>query len=136
MNDQFWPLLHNGDVINHGRRIPVGIHVVVRLLEWPHVRPSFVQKTIDVPRIGSQSGIEFGNGDVSDLELLPSLFLICLEYFIERLLSGFSSARFPGHVGNPQVGRYLVVPGDGERTVLQLFGGKVGQNVGNISRNI
>ena len=39
-------------------------------------------------------------------------------------------------VGNIQVRRYLVVPRDGEATVLQLFGRKVRQDVGNISRNI
>ena len=39
-------------------------------------------------------------------------------------------------VGNVQDRRYLVVPRDGEATVLQLFGRKVRQDIGNISRNI
>ena len=70
-------------MINHGRRIPLGVQVVVSSLEWSHGRPELVQVTREVPRIGSQSCIEFGNRDVSHLQLLSSLFLIRLEYFIE-----------------------------------------------------
>jgi hypothetical protein len=39
-------------------------------------------------------------------------------------------------LGIPQVGRYLVLPSDGEGTVLQLFGRKVRQDIGNKSCNI
>jgi hypothetical protein len=106
--------------------------VVVGSREWPLGRPELVQESKDVPRIGSESGIEFGNRDVSHLLLLPSLFLIRLEYFIERLFQGLSSVRHHYRT----TWHYLVVPSDGEGTVLQLIGRKVRQDIGNISRNI
>ena len=59
--------------------------MVVSSLEWPRGRPELVQESKDVLRIGSKSDIEFGNGNVSDLRLLPCLFLVRLEYFVERL---------------------------------------------------
>ena len=59
--------------------------MVVSSLEWPRGRPILVQESRDVLRIGSKSGIEFGDGNVSDLQLLPGLFLIRLEYFVEGL---------------------------------------------------
>jgi hypothetical protein len=73
-------------MINHGRRVPVGIQVVVSLREWSHSRPELVQESSEVLWIGSQLGLKFGNGDVSDLQLLSGLFFICLKYFVERLL--------------------------------------------------
>jgi hypothetical protein len=73
------------DVIKHRGRIPVGIQVVVSSLEWSRSRPELVQDTREVLRIGSYLGIELGNGDVSDLHLLSSLFFIRLEYLVERL---------------------------------------------------
>jgi hypothetical protein len=48
-----WPHLRNGDVINHGRRIPVGIQVVVSSLEWSRSREELVQVSSEVLRIGS-----------------------------------------------------------------------------------
>jgi hypothetical protein len=45
-----------------------------------------VQDVREVLRIGSYFGIEFGLGQVSDLQLFPSLFIIRLEYFPERLI--------------------------------------------------
>ena len=42
------------------------------------------------PGLAGESGIEIGNRDVSHLLLLPSLFFVRLEYFIERLFKGFS----------------------------------------------
>jgi hypothetical protein len=39
-------------------------------------------------------------------------------------------------VGIPQIRRYLVVTSHEEFTIFQLFGGKVCQNIGNISGNI
>ena len=87
-NSLLWRRLRNWDVINDRRRIPVWVQVIVSTLEWPRVRQRLVQVAGEVPRIGSQSGIEFGNGDVSDLELLPSLFLVRSEYFVERLFKG------------------------------------------------
>jgi hypothetical protein len=77
-------------VINHGRRIPVGIQVIVSSLEWPRSRPELVQEKTEVLRIGSYLGVEFGNRDVSDFQLLPTLFFICLKYFVERLIKGLS----------------------------------------------
>ena len=60
-----------------------------------------MQQSENVPRIGSESGIEFGNRDVSHLLLLPSLFFIRLEYLIERLFKGFSSVRQPDITTEP-----------------------------------
>ena len=106
--------------------------MVVSSLEWPRGRPILVQESRDVLRIGSKSGIEFGDGNVSDLQLLPGLFLIRLEYFVEGLFKGLSLVRkyYRAMIC------YLVVPSDGEGTVLQLIRRKVRQDVGNISRNI
>jgi hypothetical protein len=42
----------------------------------------------------------------------------------------------PTHAEIAQARRYLVVPSDGEGTVLQLFTWKVCQDIGNKSRNI
>jgi hypothetical protein len=78
-----WPLLRNGYVIDYGRRIPLRIQVVISSLEWTHSRPVLVQVSRKVLRVGSKSCIKFGNGDVSDLQFLPSLFFIRLEYFVE-----------------------------------------------------
>lgn len=83
-----WPRLRDGEVIDHRRRIPVGIQVVVSSLEWSLNRVEPVQVSNQVLRIGSESGIKFRNGDVSDLQLLPGLFFVRLEYFIERLNRG------------------------------------------------
>jgi hypothetical protein len=47
------PRLRNGEVINHGRRIPVGIQVVVSSLEWSRNRVELVQVSNQVLRIGS-----------------------------------------------------------------------------------
>ena len=49
-----------------------------------------------------------------------------------------SRTLLPSHVlvGIPKVRRYLVVPRNGEGTVLQLFGRKARQDVGNVSGNI
>ena len=82
--------LCNRDVINHGRRIPVGIQVIICSLEWSRSRPELVQDTRKVLRIGSYFGIDFGNGDVRDLHLLPSLSFIRFEYFVERLIKCLS----------------------------------------------
>ena len=67
--------LRNGKVINHRRRIPVGIKVVVSSLEWHRMCPDLVQDSRQILRIGSHSGFIFGNGDVSHLQLLPQSFL-------------------------------------------------------------
>jgi hypothetical protein len=83
--------LRNGKVINHRRRIPVGIQVVVSSLEWHRICPDLVQDSRQIFRIGGYSGFIFGNGDVRHLQLLPSLFVICLEYLIERLFKGLLS---------------------------------------------
>ena len=54
-------------------------------LEWARGRRKLVQESKDALRIGNKSGIKFGNRDVTDLRLLPSLPLIRLEYFVKRL---------------------------------------------------
>jgi hypothetical protein len=46
-------LLRNRYVIDHGRRIPVRIQVVLSLLEWTCSRPVLVQVGREVLRIGS-----------------------------------------------------------------------------------
>ena len=71
--------LRNGDVIDQRRRIPVRIQVVVGSREWSRGRPSLVQETREVSRIGGQSSFEFGNRDVSNVQLLPSLLFVRLE---------------------------------------------------------
>ena len=85
--------IRNGKVINHRRRIPVGIQVVVSSLEWHRICPDLVQDSRQILRIGSYSGFILGNGDVGHLQLLPSLFFIRLEYFVDRLFKGLSSVR-------------------------------------------
>jgi hypothetical protein len=80
-----WSRLRDREVINHRRRIPVGVQVIVRSLERSRSRPELLKVRNQVLRVGSQFGFEFGNGDVSDLQLLPGLFIIRLEYLVERL---------------------------------------------------
>ena len=46
------PRLRSGESIDRGRRIPLGIQVVVGSLEWPCGRPGLVQETREVARIG------------------------------------------------------------------------------------
>jgi hypothetical protein len=59
--------------------------VVVGSREWSRRCPELVQDGGEVVGVGGYSRIKFGNGDVSHLYLLASLFFICLEYFVERL---------------------------------------------------
>jgi hypothetical protein len=68
--------------------------VVVCSREWTRSSPELVQECKDVLRIGSKSGVKFGNRDVSDLLLLSSLFFICLEYLVERLFKGLSLVEY------------------------------------------
>jgi hypothetical protein len=42
-----------------------------------------VQDRREVPRVGGNFIIKMGNWEVSDFQLLPSLFFISLEYFVE-----------------------------------------------------
>jgi hypothetical protein len=78
-----WPFLRNGYVFDHGRRVPVRIQVVFSPLEWPRSRPELVQVSRKVLRVGCQSCIKFGNGDVSYLHFLPGFLFIRLKYFVE-----------------------------------------------------
>ena len=111
--------------------------MIISSLERPRSRPVLEQENREVLRIGSYFGIEFGHRDVSDFDLLPSLFLIRLEYFVERLIKGSSLVRYHYRDrGISGIRRYLVVPSNAEGTVFQLFGGKVRQHIGNISGNI
>ena len=59
--------------------------MVIGIREWSRRGPNLVQVGNNVVRISGKSCIEFGNWYVSDLQLLPSLCFICLEYLIERL---------------------------------------------------
>ena len=59
--------------------------MVVSSHEWSIRCQELVQEGRIVFRIGSYSCIKFRYGNVRDLERLPSLFFICLEYFVERL---------------------------------------------------
>jgi len=88
--------------------------VVVIWHEWTFRCKDLVQEGRKVLRIGSYPCIKFRYGNVRDLERLPTLFFKCLENFVERLM----------------------VPSNGKRTILQLFGWKMCQDIGKISGNI
>jgi hypothetical protein len=64
--------------------------MVVSTQEWSRSRPYPLQVRNYVLRIGSNSCINFGNGNVGDLYLLPRLFFVRLEYFVERLIKCLS----------------------------------------------
>jgi hypothetical protein len=55
---------------------------------------------------------------------------------IERLFNLIRQSLLSRHAEIAQARRYLVVPSDGEGTILQLFWWKVQQDIGNKSRNI
>ena len=55
--------------------------------EWSRSRPQSLQVRNQVLRISSDSCIKFGNGNVGDFQLLPRLFFVCHEYFVERLIN-------------------------------------------------
>ena len=57
--------------------------MVVSSREWSAGRQELVQEGRDVLRIGCYSCIKFRYGNVRDLQLLPGLFFVCLEYFVE-----------------------------------------------------
>jgi hypothetical protein len=75
----------SSNVVKHWRRIPVRIQVVVHTQDWLGSGPHFVQVGRDVVRICGNSFLKFSNWYVSDLQLLPSLRFVCLEYLVERL---------------------------------------------------
>jgi hypothetical protein len=75
--------LLNAKVVDHGAWVPVGVQVVIGSWEWPFSSPELVQYGREVVGIRSYSCIKNGNWDVSDLQFLPGLFLISLEYFVE-----------------------------------------------------
>src|SRR6266850_1857051 len=77
------PHLCNGEVVDHGGRVPVRIQVVVGSWEWSCSSPELVQYGREVLRVGSNIFIKMGNGEVSDFQLLPSPFFISFEYFVE-----------------------------------------------------
>jgi len=77
------PYLCNGEVVDHGARVPVRIQVVVGSWEWSYSSPELVQDGREVLRVGNYFFIKMGNGEVSNFQLLPSLFFISLEYFVE-----------------------------------------------------
>jgi hypothetical protein len=85
-------------------------------------------------RIGGYPCIKFRYGNVRDIQLLPTLFFIYLEYFVERLLV-LSVVRLPSE-SESQARRYLIFRSDGKRTVFRLFGWKMCQDIGNVSGNI
>ena len=107
--------------------------MVVRSREWSIRCQELVQEGRKVLRIGSYSCIKFRYGNVRDLQLLPSLFFICLEYFVERLwIYQWSDLQNQ----NAKLRHYLIVRGDGKGTVLQLFGWKMCQDIRHLSGNI
>jgi hypothetical protein len=57
--------------------------VIIGSWEWPFSSPELVQHGREVVGIRSYSCFENGNWDVSDLQFLPGLFFISLEYFVE-----------------------------------------------------
>ena len=59
--------------------------MVVSSQEWSIGCPELVQEGREVLRIANYSRIEFRYGNIRDLQLLPSPFFICLEYFVKRL---------------------------------------------------
>ena len=83
MSDYSLPYLRNGEVVEHRSRLPVRIQAVVVPWEWSCSSPELVQDIWEILRVSCYSRIKFGNGDVSDLQLLPSLCFIRLEYFVE-----------------------------------------------------
>jgi hypothetical protein len=65
------------------------------------------------------------------------IFLINLiVFYFEHKFRRVARLSESAVVGIPKVRRYLVVPRNGECTILQLFGRKARQDVGNISGNI
>jgi hypothetical protein len=79
------PPLRNGNIVKHRGWVPAGIQVVVGSRERSFGRPEPVQDSRDVVRVGGYSFLKHRNWEVSDLQLPPSLCLICLEYLVERL---------------------------------------------------
>ena len=93
-----------------------------------------MQDSRQVQRIGGYSSIKFRNGNVGDLQLLPGLFIVSLEYFVERLIDVVCYQPDTTTESNRAI--YLIVPGNGEGTILQLIGREVRQNIGNVSGDI
>ena len=83
MSDYSLSYLRNGEVVEHRSRVPVRIQVVVVPWEWSYSSPGLMQVTWEILRVSCYSRVKFGNGDVSDLQLLSSLCFIRLEYFVE-----------------------------------------------------
>jgi hypothetical protein len=109
--------------------------MIVSSLEWSRSRPEPLQVRNQVLRIGSKFCIKFGNGNVGDLQLLPRLFFVRLEDFVERLIKCLSLFRYYKPIP-VETRRYLVVSGDSEAAVLQLLCRKVRQDIGYISCGI
>jgi hypothetical protein len=116
------PHLRNWDVIDNGRGIPVGIQMIVGLRIRSRGGPKLVQESTQVLGIGGQLRVEFGNRNVSDLQLLPTLFFVRFEYLIERL---FQRRSWSDPVEHQQVfffaSLYLVVSRNREGAILQLL---------------
>ena len=128
-------LSRNGEVVDDGGRVPVGIQVVVGAWEWSRSGPELVENSREVLRVSGDSCINVGNGNASDFNFLPSLPFICLEYLVEGLFGTPQSPTADYNVGF-RSWAHLMVSLDGEGPVLQLIGGESRQNVGKISRNI
>jgi hypothetical protein len=76
----------NWNVIDHRRRVPAGVQVVVCLQGPFRCCPQLVQVRDEVLRVRSQPRIEFRNWDVGHFHILPGLRLIFLDYLVERLI--------------------------------------------------
>src|SRR6267142_3807869 len=121
-HDYLPPHLRNRDVIDNGGGIPVGIQMIVSLRVRSRSCPELVQESSQVLGISGQLRIEFGNRNVSDLQLLPSLCFVRFEYLIERLFHGRSwSDAVEQQQGIVFASRYLVVSRNREGAILQLL---------------
>jgi hypothetical protein len=107
---------------------------------WLSVRTNgpFVAKSL-CRREGKSCGLAAILASSSDtgMYVTSSFFPVFSSYALNTSLNdyGFVSNQTPSE-SECQVRRYLVVRGDGKRTVLQLFGWKMCQDIGNISGNI
>ena len=73
----------NWDVIDHRRRVPVGVQVVVCFQRPFRCCPQLVQERGEVLRVRSHPRIKFRNWDVSHFHFLPGLRFIFFDYLVE-----------------------------------------------------
>jgi hypothetical protein len=120
------------DVIDNRGGVPRGVEMVVGCRERTLRRPVLVQEGREIVSVGGYPRIIYGNRDACDFHFFPSFRLVCLEDLVERLSVVRVLAQNKLRAGRT----YLVVPGHGEGMVFQLFGGKIPQDIRNVSRNV